>query len=121
MLFILRGYTIYRHRLVGYVRAVSVCFSLYRIVGDDDNGQLFSPDEYDAYKKKVLPMVSSVHPLRRYSVYLGPPPSVITVRDPRDDVAAGSQMFSGSCKQTKHPPCTSGAGFMNRRSSGKLT
>ena len=28
-----------------------------RIVGDDDGGELFNPDEYDTYKKKVLPMV----------------------------------------------------------------
>lgn len=29
-----------------------------RIVGDDDGGKLFTPEEYEAYKKKVLPMVS---------------------------------------------------------------
>ncbi|XP_064603267.1 protein FAM221A-like [Liolophura sinensis] len=27
-----------------------------RIVGDDDGGKLFTPEEYEAYKKKVLPM-----------------------------------------------------------------
>ena len=26
------------------------------IVGDDDNGKLFTPEEYEAYKKKVLPI-----------------------------------------------------------------
>ena len=30
----------------------------FRIVGDDDGGELFSPEEYKQYKKKVLPMVS---------------------------------------------------------------
>ena len=29
-----------------------------RIVGDDDGGQLMSPEEYEAYKRKVIPMVS---------------------------------------------------------------
>ncbi len=32
-----------------------ICF--YRIVGDDDGGQLFTPEEYDEYKRRVLPMV----------------------------------------------------------------
>ena len=30
---------------------------LYRIVGNDDGGKLFTPDEYENYKKEVLPMV----------------------------------------------------------------
>jgi hypothetical protein len=28
-----------------------------RIVGDDDGGKLFTPEEYDEYKRRVLPMV----------------------------------------------------------------
>ena len=28
-----------------------------RIVGDDDGGELFTPEQYDEYKKNVLPMV----------------------------------------------------------------
>jgi len=32
--------------------------SFYRIVGDDDGGQLFSPEEYEGYKKRVVPKVS---------------------------------------------------------------
>lgn len=28
----------------------------FRIVGDDDGGNLFTPDEYEEYKKKVLPL-----------------------------------------------------------------
>ena len=31
-------------------------FSSYRIVGDDDGGKLFTPEEYEEYKKKVLPI-----------------------------------------------------------------
>ena len=30
---------------------------MFRIVGDDDGGELFTPEQYDDYKKKVLPMV----------------------------------------------------------------
>lgn len=30
----------------------------FRIVGDDDGGKMFTPEEYAAYKKKVLPMVT---------------------------------------------------------------
>ena len=29
----------------------------YRIVGDDDGGKIFTPEEYEEYKKRVLPMV----------------------------------------------------------------
>ncbi|VDD79886.1 unnamed protein product [Mesocestoides corti] len=29
----------------------------HRIVGDDDNGRTFTPAEYEAYKKRVIPMV----------------------------------------------------------------
>ena len=32
-------------------------FLLSSIVGDDDGGALFSPEEYENYKKQVLPMV----------------------------------------------------------------
>lgn len=28
-----------------------------RIVGDDDGGKVFTPEEYEEYKKHVLPMV----------------------------------------------------------------
>ena len=31
-------------------------FLFVRIVGDDDGGKLFTPEEYEEYKKKVLPM-----------------------------------------------------------------
>ena len=31
-----------------------------RIVGDDDGGKLFTPEEYEQYKKQVLPMVRIV-------------------------------------------------------------
>ena len=27
-------------------------------MGDDDGGKLFTPEEYEQYKKRVLPMVS---------------------------------------------------------------
>lgn len=30
---------------------------IFRIVGDDDGGELFTPQQYEEYKKKVLPMV----------------------------------------------------------------
>ena len=29
-----------------------------RIVGDDDGGELMTPEEFEEYKKKVLPMVN---------------------------------------------------------------
>jgi hypothetical protein len=29
----------------------------YSIVGDDDGGKLFTPEEYEEYKRRVLPMV----------------------------------------------------------------
>lgn len=35
-------------------------FNPCRIVGDDDGGKVFSPEEYEQYKKRVLPMVSYV-------------------------------------------------------------
>ena len=28
-----------------------------RIVGDDDRGRLFTPEEYEEYKKKMIPQV----------------------------------------------------------------
>ena len=34
--------------------------SFIRIVGDDDGGTLFTPEEYEAYKKKVLPQVRTI-------------------------------------------------------------
>lgn len=30
---------------------------IIRIVGEDDGGELFTPEQYEEYKKKVLPMV----------------------------------------------------------------
>ena len=33
------------------------CSIFHRIVGDDDAGDLFTPEEYEQYKKRVLPMV----------------------------------------------------------------
>jgi hypothetical protein len=32
---------------------------IHSIVGDDDEGKTFTPEEYEQYKKRVLPMVSS--------------------------------------------------------------
>lgn len=29
----------------------------FRIVGEDDGGVMFTPEQYEAYKKRVLPMV----------------------------------------------------------------
>ncbi|PIK49585.1 hypothetical protein BSL78_13521 [Apostichopus japonicus] len=39
----------------GSAEAVDAYLNYRRIVGDDDNGQLFTPEEYENYKKKVLP------------------------------------------------------------------
>lgn len=36
--------------------AVDAYFEYRNIVGDDDNGKLFTPEEYENYKKTVLPM-----------------------------------------------------------------
>ncbi|XP_076471463.1 protein FAM221A-like [Babylonia areolata] len=36
--------------------AVDAYVEYHRIVGDDDGGQLMSPEEYEAYKKKVIPL-----------------------------------------------------------------
>lgn len=38
-------------------RLVWMIRSIYRIVGDDDGGQTFTEEEYDHYKKRVLPQV----------------------------------------------------------------
>ena len=32
----------------------------YRIVGDDDGGKMFTPEEYEEYKKKVVPQVEKL-------------------------------------------------------------
>ena len=32
-------------------------FPVFSIVGDDDGGTMFTPEEYEAYKKKVIPQV----------------------------------------------------------------
>lgn len=41
------------HRII----LLGILFSSSSIVGDDDGGKLFTPDEYDEYKRRVLPMV----------------------------------------------------------------
>lgn len=33
---------------------------IFRIVGEDDGGELFTPEQYEEYKKKVLPMVRTI-------------------------------------------------------------
>merc|ERR1711894_603698 len=35
--------------------AVDAYLEYRRVVGDDDGGELFTPDQYDDYKKKILP------------------------------------------------------------------
>ena len=35
-------------------------YHIYRIVGDDDGGKMFTPEEYDEYKKKVVPQVEKL-------------------------------------------------------------
>eukprot|EP00071_Canis_lupus_P023513 XP_013974689.1 protein FAM221A isoform X3 [Canis lupus familiaris] len=40
----------------GGAAAVDDYLEYRRIVGDDDGGKLFTPEEYEEYKKKVLPM-----------------------------------------------------------------
>ena len=52
---------------------------LYRIVGNDDNGVTFTPEEYEKYKREVLPMrlknrvyVSWVNPTGMDCVLIGP-------------------------------------------------
>uniref|UniRef100_A0AAQ4NZ63 Protein FAM221A n=1 Tax=Gasterosteus aculeatus aculeatus TaxID=481459 RepID=A0AAQ4NZ63_GASAC len=37
------------------LRAVDDYCEYKRIVGDDDGGQLFTPEEYEEYKKRMLP------------------------------------------------------------------
>jgi len=32
---------------------------LCRIVGEDDHGVTFTPEQYEEYKRRVIPMVSS--------------------------------------------------------------
>lgn len=36
--------------------AIDAYLEYHRIVGDDDGGQMFTPEEYENYKRKVLPM-----------------------------------------------------------------
>ena len=36
---------------------LGILFSSSSIVGDDDGGKLFTPEEYEEYKRRVLPMV----------------------------------------------------------------
>ncbi|CAF3855223.1 unnamed protein product, partial [Adineta steineri] len=58
---------------------VDAYFEYRAIVGDDDGGNLFSPEEYDAYKRRVLPMrlhnrlyVSWVNPEGMDCILVGP-------------------------------------------------
>lgn len=48
----LAGDTLVLH-LHNFEKTVVIFF--LRIVGDDDGGKLFTPEEYEEYKKKVLP------------------------------------------------------------------
>lgn len=34
---------------------VFIFYFILRIVGDDDGGKLFTPEQYEEYKRKVLP------------------------------------------------------------------
>lgn len=40
---------------------IDAYFEYSKIVGNDDNGVPFTPQEYERYKKEVLPMVSQIH------------------------------------------------------------
>ena len=40
-----------------------------RIVGDDDGGELFTPEQYDEYKKNVLPMVGQINNISHIFVH----------------------------------------------------
>ncbi|KAM7537913.1 hypothetical protein Aperf_G00000077919 [Anoplocephala perfoliata] len=40
----------------GNAEAIDSYLLYHRIVGDDDNGRIFSPDQYEAYKRRVFPM-----------------------------------------------------------------
>lgn len=44
-------------------------FFLYfiSIVGDDDGGKLFTPEEYEEYKRQVLPMVGFLFLFLKYN------------------------------------------------------
>jgi len=45
-----------------YILITHFCFIFlcYSIVGDDDGGKLFTPEEYEEYKRRVLPQVSLI-------------------------------------------------------------
>ncbi|CAF1314720.1 unnamed protein product [Didymodactylos carnosus] len=58
---------------------VDAYFEYRHIVGDDDGGQMFTPEEYEAYKKRVLPMrlhnrlyVSWINPDGMDCILVGP-------------------------------------------------
>ncbi|CAF0780556.1 unnamed protein product [Didymodactylos carnosus] len=58
---------------------VDAYFEYRAIVGDDDGGQMFTPEEFEAYKKRVLPMrlhnrlyVSWVNPEGMDCILVGP-------------------------------------------------
>lgn len=40
-------------RIFEFFSVIILCF---RIVGEDDGGTLFTPEEYEDYRKRVLPM-----------------------------------------------------------------
>ncbi len=42
----------------GAAQAVDDYWEYSRIVGNDDGGTPFTPEQYDKYKREVLPMVS---------------------------------------------------------------
>ncbi len=44
---------------------IEFLFVFPSIVGDDDGGKVFTPEEYEQYKKQVLPMV------RRTKLFFG--------------------------------------------------
>ena len=43
----------------GGAKAIDAYFEYSKIVGQDDGGTPFSPEEYENYKREVLPMVGS--------------------------------------------------------------
>jgi hypothetical protein len=55
-----------RKNLTKFIR---IYLFLNSIVGDDDGGKLFTPEEYEAYKRRVLPMVG-IDILHQINIYL---------------------------------------------------
>nr|VZI03817.1 unnamed protein product [Spirometra erinaceieuropaei] len=44
------------HITADQARAIDEYEEYHRIVGDDDNGRTFTPEEYEAYKRRVIPI-----------------------------------------------------------------